>query len=58
MTITLHWWIVPVLIAAIGLFFVVKAWRAPDVCFGGFIEGFIAIGFFLMALAVVVGHFL
>jgi cytochrome b561 len=58
MTISLHWWIVPALLAVFGVAFWIKAERASDPCFGGLFETFVALGFFGTALAVCVGHWL
>ena len=55
MTITLHWWIVPILVAVGG--FLVGAWTDSGDALD-FIPALISLAGVIAALAIVVGHFL
>ena len=58
MTLTVHWWMLPLFFVALGGFFWVKGVVAKDECFGGMLETIEALVMFAIAIAVCIGHYL
>ena len=56
MTLFLFWWLVPLALFLLGCWFMWSARRAE--CFEGIVPGFIGLGFWLLAVAVCVGHWI
>lgn len=58
MTITLHWWYVPVVLLLLALVVAVSGWRSRGGMFDGVAEAMMAVFLVLLALAFCLGHWL